>query len=204
MSKTVFLAIALTAGAVFAPLNVSHAESIAAQANEAKSVIVSGTGGTRELALGNAFRHAVEQAVGMMVTSSSYVKNLREIEDKIIVGSSGFIETYNVLNEKNDVTGYAITISAVVRQQKLQEKVTETVGDTQRLSGGLLFAQQNSVENQVKLYQDTYEELIHDFVRSGLEYHYEGPPSIEKQNNGRYTIIPVSYTHLTLPTKRIV
>ncbi len=64
---------------------------------EAKSVIVSGTGGTREIALSNAFRSAVEQAVGLMVSSQSYVTNLKTIQDKVFVASDGFIETYDVL-----------------------------------------------------------------------------------------------------------
>ena len=88
--------------------------------DEPKSVIVSGTGGTREIALNNAFRHAVEQAVGMMVSSESYVKNLKDIQDKVFLVSNGFIEQYKVLTENHDTTGYAVTISAVVRQKQLK------------------------------------------------------------------------------------
>lgn len=194
MSKALFFAVALATATSFSSFSLVYAAENNTEQNAAKSVVVSGTGGTRELALGNAFRHAIEQAVGMMVTSESYVKNLKDIQDKIIVGSSGFIETYKILNEDHDVTGHAITISAVVRQQKLQEKVSETVGDTKPIDGGLLFAQQSSIEDQVKLYQATYDQLISDFATNGILYQYEGQPIIEKTGEDQYSMTLKNFT----------
>lgn len=188
MLKNLCYSVALAAG-LCAPLTTVWANDAATEQNQAKSVIVSGTGSTRELALNNAFRHAVEQAVGMMVSSESYVKNLKEIEDKIIVDSSGFIENYKILKEGRMSSEYGITLSAVVRERKLQTAVTETTGSTKPLNGGSLFANQMLREEKIKLYQKTYVEFLDGLITNGLEFSYDGEPEIKKQSDELYTIV---------------
>lgn len=54
----------------------------------------------RENALNNAFRRAVEQAVGVMVDSDSMVVNAELLNDRIYSKSTGYIKKYNIINEK--------------------------------------------------------------------------------------------------------
>ena len=158
--------------------------------DEPKSVIVSGTGGTREIALNNAFRHAVEQAVGMMVSSESYVKNLKDIQDKIFLVSNGFIEQYKVLTEDHDTAGYAVTISAVVRQKQLKTAIGSTTSTALPLDGGSLFANQMLKEDKTKAYTEEIVRFLDDLVSNAFEYSYD-KPDIEpvKGNVGSYKII---------------
>ncbi len=160
--------------------------------DEPKSVIVSGTGGTREIALNNAFRHAVEQAVGMMVSSESYVKNLKDIQDKIFLVSNGFIEQYNVLTEDHDTTGYAVTISAVVRQKQLKTAMSTTTNTAMPLDGGVLFANQMLKEDKTKAYSEEIVRFLDDLISNGFEYKYNAPElnKVEGRTGAYYLFLP--------------
>lgn len=158
--------------------------------DEPKSVIVSGTGGTREIALNNAFRHAVEQAVGMMVSSESYVKNLKDIQDKIFLVSNGFIEQYKVLAEDHDTTGYAVTISAVVRQKQLKTAMSSATNTEMPLDGGALFANQMLKEDKTKSYVKVIVSAVDDLIENGLEYQYDSPEVKPVEGNaGAYEVV---------------
>lgn len=160
--------------------------------NEPRAVVVSGTGGTREIALNNAFRHAVEQAVGMIVTSESYVRNLKDIRDKVFVASNGFIEQYKVLTEESDVTGYAITIQAIVRQKKLEVAMSSATNTAITLDGASLMANQMLQEEKVKIYAEEIVVFLDDLIQNGFEYQY-GAPTLRAESsisNTYYLVLP--------------
>ena len=171
-------------------ISLCFVSSISFAEDEPKSVIVSGTGGTREIALNNAFRHAVEQAVGMMVSSESYVKNLKDIQDKIFLASNGFIEQYKVLTEDHDTAGYAVTISALVRQKQLKTAIGSTTTIALPLDGSSLFANQMLKEDKTKSYTEEIVRFLDDLVSNAFEYSYD-KPEIEpvEGNAGSYNVI---------------
>lgn len=140
--------------------------------NDPKRVIVSGTGGTRELALNNAFRHAVEQAVGMRVSSETMVKNIKVIQDDILLSSNGFIESYDVIDEASDITGVAITISAVVRDKKLTDAVKIATGKTFDV-GSDVYANFSLGLDKADNYKKVIDTALSDFLKNGIEYKYE-------------------------------
>lgn len=155
--------------------------------NDPKRVIVSGTGGTRELALNNAFRHAVEQAVGLMVSSESYVRNLKGIQDNILMVSNGFVESYEIVNEEHDTSGYAITLSAVVRRNQLQKALESTTGTSFAVSGSVLMANQSLYEGNVSTSKKIITNLLDDLVKNGFGFEFS-KPVIQKQDSGLYVI----------------
>lgn len=61
-----------------------------------------------------ALRRAVEQGLGVFISSESMVKNYQVIEDKMFSNSQGYIKSYNVMSEKQLGTRYRVSISAVV------------------------------------------------------------------------------------------
>ena len=166
-------------------ISLCFVSTISFAEDEPKSVIVSGTGGTREIALNNAFRHAVEQAVGMMVSSESYVKNLKDIQDKVFLVSNGFIEQYKVLTEDHDTTGYAVTISAVVRQKQLKTAMSSATDTVMPLDGGALFANQMLKEDKAKAYSEEIVKFLDDLISNGFEYKYGTPELIPAEKVGK-------------------
>lgn len=99
----------------------------------------------RENALNNAFRRAVEQAIGVMVESDSLVLNAQILNDKIYSKSTGYIKKYTIIDEKVDGDSYRIKISALVSKVKIEKDIDE-IGQIIKKAGNprimLLIAEQ--------------------------------------------------------------
>lgn len=78
-----------------------------------------GQGGSERDALHAAMRSAVEREIGVLIDSSTYIKNYRVINDDIYAHTEGYIAGYEVL-EKNYANGiHSVTIRADVRSDLL-------------------------------------------------------------------------------------
>jgi len=75
-------------------------------------------------ALDEAQRNAVEQATGVMITSTTNVENFQVKMDRILSESKGFINTYKILSEKKSGTDCEVTIEADVSVGKLRDRLT--------------------------------------------------------------------------------
>ncbi|MCX7966260.1 MAG: flagellar assembly protein T N-terminal domain-containing protein, partial [Syntrophorhabdaceae bacterium] len=99
----------------------------------------------REDALNNAFRRAVEQAVGVMVESDSLVVNAQILNDRIYSKSTGYIKKYNIINEKVEGDSYRVRINATVSKVKIEKDIDE-IGQIIKKAGNprimLLIAEQ--------------------------------------------------------------
>ncbi len=85
----------------------------------ASSVTATGQGATERDALHAAMREAIEQSVGVLVDSKTYVENYRVIHDRIYTHSEGYIAGYDVLRSEYRNGYYEVTIRADVREQLL-------------------------------------------------------------------------------------
>lgn len=77
----------------------------------------------RDRGIEDAQRNAVEQAMGTMISSETVIKNYQVIKDRILSLSSGYIENYRVLSEKEVSGGLEVEIAAIVGLSKLSESV---------------------------------------------------------------------------------
>ncbi len=75
----------------------------------------------RESAIQNAFRRAVEQAVGVMIESESVVNNFELVKDKICSQSAGYIKKYSITKENFDGDICTVEIKALVSKVKLEK-----------------------------------------------------------------------------------
>ena len=78
-----------------------------------EEVKVTGQGASRQLALRNAFREAIEQRLGVLVVGRTTMVDLAVAADKVVASSQGFIEGYEVLSEEVDSNGLH-TVTALV------------------------------------------------------------------------------------------
>ncbi len=85
----------------------------------AASVTVTGHGATERDALHAAMREAIEQQVGVLVDSQTYVENYRVIHDRIYTHSEGYIAGYDILRSEYKAGYYEVTIRANVREELL-------------------------------------------------------------------------------------
>jgi hypothetical protein len=77
----------------------------------------------RDRAIENAQRNAVEQAVGVMITSRTEVENFAVKLDQILAEADGFINSYQVISENQDGKSYSVVIEADVGTGRLQERM---------------------------------------------------------------------------------
>lgn len=74
-----------------------------------EEVIVNGTGPTAKAALRSAFQAAMEQVVGTVVDSRTYVQNYEVIKDRIYARTEGYVKNYSILKEEEREGHYVIT-----------------------------------------------------------------------------------------------
>lgn len=80
----------------------------------AKDVTVDGTGPSRDDAIRDALRLAVEQAVGTLVDSNTVVNNYQVISDEIYTTSQGFVQDYHVIKEQNRDGSYNVSLNVTI------------------------------------------------------------------------------------------
>ena len=87
-----------------------------------------GTGTDKAEALKDAYRDAVERAVGMYVDAEQQIKNEELVEDKILTQSNAYIEKYEVVRERKKANGlFEVQISAEVKKSALTKKLRDVM-----------------------------------------------------------------------------
>lgn len=99
-------------------------------ANDSKivTVIGKGIGVDKENALKDAYRDAIERAVGMYVDAEQMVKNGKLVQDQIFTHSNAYIERFDVKEEKKEPNGLiTVRILAQVKKSELAKKMTKVL-----------------------------------------------------------------------------
>ncbi len=86
---------------------------------EAAMVTVTGQGSSERAAVKAALRQAIEQQIGIMVDSRSYVANYKLIYDRVYTQSDGYIKSYTVLEHSVTNGIHTAKVQADVQEQKL-------------------------------------------------------------------------------------
>lgn len=75
---------------------------------------------SRDKAIEDALRNAVEQATGSLIENETLVENYQLLSDKIYSQSKGYVQSYEVLNEKAEEGLYRVSIQATVASGELK------------------------------------------------------------------------------------
>jgi hypothetical protein len=75
---------------------------------------------SRDKAIEDALRNAVEQATGSLIENETLVENYQLLSDKIYSQSKGYVQSYEVLDEKAEEGLYRVTIQATVASGELK------------------------------------------------------------------------------------
>ena len=111
---------ALTLGVVLGGMPLRAQES-RVEGDSTRTVVALGEGSTAGAATQAALRAAVEQAVGVFVTSQMRIENDRLIRDRVLSTSTGFVRRYEVVDSRRDSAGVTVRIAAVVALTPLRE-----------------------------------------------------------------------------------
>ena len=79
---------------------------------------------SRDKAIEDALRNAVEQATGSLIENETLVENYQVLSDKIYSQSRGYVQSYEVLSEGEDQGLYKVTIQANVASGDLKNDLS--------------------------------------------------------------------------------
>ena len=98
-----------------------------------------GVGTDKTEALKDAYRDAVERAVGLYIDAEQMMENEELVKDQILTQSNAYIEKYDVAKETTKPNGLVeVQILAEVRKTALTKKISDVMpAKTFRLSDGL-------------------------------------------------------------------
>lgn len=106
----------------------SAAQSASADGGKTVRVLGRGVDVNRAAALKDAYRDAIEHAVGMYVDAEQVVKNGALIEDQILTQSNAYIESYKVVKDLTEANGLVtVTILADVRKRALAKRIRDVM-----------------------------------------------------------------------------
>uniref|UniRef100_A0A7C4UAQ9 Flagellar assembly protein T N-terminal domain-containing protein n=1 Tax=candidate division WOR-3 bacterium TaxID=2052148 RepID=A0A7C4UAQ9_UNCW3 len=92
-------------------------EVVEVEATGDGSIIANDLAKARDDAIQDALRNAVEQTVGMLLSSETITQNFMTIDDKIYSRSTGYVQKYDIVSEgkENDFV-YRVKIKAIVKK----------------------------------------------------------------------------------------
>ena len=104
------------------------AEESAACECATQKVVARGVGKDKAAALKDAYRAAVEKAVGLYVDADTVAENDELVQDQVLTHSNAYIESYDELGTKELDSGLVqVRISAIVRKRELVEKLVKVL-----------------------------------------------------------------------------
>jgi len=114
---------------------IIHSHSLLYSSGEAAAVIVKAEGKTKDIALRNCFREAVDKTVGVYIDNHILTKNGLLIYDLIYQNSEGYVSGYNILSEENTGSIYTVTANVYVND-KIHKDVVNMYSDITVVSPG--------------------------------------------------------------------
>lgn len=133
---------------------------------------VSATGSSRDIAISNALRNAIEQTYGVFVSSNTAVLNDELMKDQTVTLSSGIVKTYSVVSESVLHNGhYMVNIKACVSTSELVE-VARNLGSKCELAGSLIATnikmERLYEKNEVAVMQNLFQTI--DLMQDVFDY----------------------------------
>lgn len=149
-----------------------HAQTAQASANSVDSVtlVISGSGATKQDATHAALRNAIEQAYGVFVSAHTEILNDSLVRDEIITIASGNVYSYHELGASVLPNGnHEVTLQATLSAQKLVA-YAQSKGASCELVGGANFAASYTANIQlIRLNQQNTEKAFENLKKQLLQ-----------------------------------
>lgn len=120
IAVSLILTLCLTLG-IQESIGQEKVESV--EAEGVATILQGNTDIARDKAIVDAQRKAVEQTVGVLMSSESLVENYELVSDRILTQSAGYIKTYEILDEKKAGNEYRVQIRADIGLGDLESDV---------------------------------------------------------------------------------
>lgn len=160
-------------------------ESETASPSQLLEVVVTGVGTDPEKALQNAFTHAIEQAVGVLVDAETLVENDEIISDKVLTFSRGYVDQYKALKDWQEDGLHYCRIRATVSAEKLTEKLVASNVTVREVAGELLVLRALHELDSVEKAAEMFRKAMRDYAMRKLVKVeiIEKPETVEKDEH---------------------
>lgn len=130
---------------------------------EVYQVRVQGTAASEDQARDNAFRLAINQAVGSLVLSQTTVNNGALTQHEILNYSSGFIHDFRVLNTSRAGQGVVVEMDVWVSKSLIADRVLNVSRAQAQVEGGRIAAQITSFHTERQTADRVLQSVLADY-----------------------------------------
>lgn len=152
---------------------------------------VAGEGRTAEEARTVAFRIAVEQAVGSIMSSETEVRNGRIARDEIINYASGYIDRYEITNQASSSVGVRITMRVWVRRSVLSNRLLNRSERSGEVDGSRASIQLATLNQERATGDRLVQTVLNDFPKRSFDIELK---NTELKYVGRQGVLEVPFT----------
>lgn len=152
---------------------------------------VQSKGSTESEARTEAFRLAVDQAVGSLLVSETVVQNDKVDRHEIINYSSGYVHDFKYVNIHRSQNEVILQVDVYVSKSKIAERITiqgETQGD---LQGGRIAEAFKSLQQEQKTGDQVLTAVLTDYPHKAIEVKNI---QVEYSNPNRQPTLTISYS----------
>jgi hypothetical protein len=142
---------------------ISGAQLFAANRVPVYYAKVESTGPDFNSARQNAFKLAVEQAVGTVVLSETEMRNSRITRDEIINYSSGFVDKFNILEQEQVNGSVKLVVEVWVSSSAISNRLLNTSTAAGEVQGSRIAVQISSLRDQRQQTDRVVETIMRDY-----------------------------------------
>lgn len=151
---------------------------------------VQAAGRDEEDARNQAFRLAVNQAVGSLLVSETEVRNQNLVRHEIINYSSGYVHDFKILKRYNDGRDIVIEIDVWVRKSQLADRLLNKSVDAGAVEGGRISQQIASIQRERETGDRLLSTVLADFPQRSFDISVLPTQVIYDQNRRAVLQVP--------------
>lgn len=152
-----------------------------------------GEGATKQSALNDAFRDAIQRSAGVLINSQMVMQNGRITQDLIQEYSGAFILSYEITRQRQTPNGYSVDIAANVSSTKLANRLLELSkrGDSARPQTDQFYAQVSTLLKSRTQGDSFIANVLNEFPQGALKVNVGRPTPRVTDNRDVYLDVPV-------------
>lgn len=151
---------------------------------------VQATGPDAERARQHAFRLAVEQAVGVVVLNETEVKNGSVVRNEIIHHSSGYVDKFNILEQKQVGNSVQLTVEVWVASSMISNRLLNSSSTAGVVNGSRIAVQISSLQDQRQQTDKLLDAFFRDYPTRAFDIILQPVKVWFAQNRQGYLTVP--------------
>jgi len=155
---------------------------------DVQTVIAEGVGLSRDEALKDAFRAAVQQVVGTVVDAETLVKNDELIKDQVLTYSDAYVPQHKIVGERQEAGLVRMKIQATVKRRSLVMKLKAANITTKAIAGQSMFGDIVSELDAEQNARALVEKALEGFPLNCLTAEVVDKPELVERDSDKATI----------------